>query len=59
MIGHSRQTLRLAVRWLARRGALVRLAQRRAERGHAAIRRELLRMGQQLGDLLAFSGRGG
>ncbi len=47
---------------LARRGvlaqSLVRLAQWRAERGHAAIRRELLRMDEQLGDLLAFSGRG-
>lgn len=47
---------------LARRGALarplVRLAQRRAERAHAAIRRELLGIDERLGDLLAFSGRG-
>lgn len=41
---------------LARR--LVRYAQWRAERGNAAIRRELLTMDEQLGDLLAFSGRG-
>jgi preprotein translocase subunit SecA len=47
--GRSRSTL---VR------GLVRLAQRRAERSHAAIRRELLTMDEQLGDLLAFSGRG-
>jgi preprotein translocase subunit SecA len=37
---------------------LVRYAQWRAERGNAAIRRELLKMDEQLGDLLAFSGRG-
>ena len=41
---------------LARR--LVRLAQRRAERSNAAIRRELLTMDEQLGDLLAFAGKG-
>ncbi|MFO1363332.1 MAG: preprotein translocase subunit SecA [Burkholderiales bacterium] len=41
---------------LARR--LVRYAQWRAERGHAAIRKEVLAMDEQLGDLLAFSGRG-
>jgi preprotein translocase subunit SecA len=41
---------------LARR--LVRLAQRRAERSNAAIRRELLSMDEQLGDLLAFAGKG-
>jgi preprotein translocase subunit SecA len=37
---------------------LVRYAQWRAERTHAGIRRELLSMDEQLGDLLAFSGRG-
>ena len=37
---------------------LVRYAQTRAERSHAAIRRELLAMDEQLGDLLAFSGEG-
>ncbi len=36
---------------------LVRYAQIRAEASHAAIRRELLAMDEQLGDLLAFSGR--
>jgi preprotein translocase subunit SecA len=41
---------------LARR--LVRLAQWRAERANAAIRRELLTMDEQLGDLLAFAGKG-
>jgi preprotein translocase subunit SecA len=41
---------------LARR--LVRYAQWRAERSNAAIRRELLSMDEQLGDLLAFSGKG-
>ena len=35
-----------------------RLAQYRAERVNAGIRRELLKMDEQLGDLLAFSGRG-
>ena len=37
---------------------LVRFAQWRAERSHAAIRRELLTMDEQLGDMLAFSGKG-
>ena len=37
---------------------LVRFAQVRAEASHAAIRRELLTMDEQLGDLLAFSGKG-
>jgi preprotein translocase subunit SecA len=37
---------------------LFRLAQGRAERAHAAIRRQLLSLDEQLGDLLAFSGRG-
>ncbi|HSD41009.1 MAG TPA: preprotein translocase subunit SecA [Burkholderiales bacterium] len=41
---------------LARR--LVRYAQWRAERGNAAIRRELLTIDEQLGDLLAFAGKG-
>jgi preprotein translocase subunit SecA len=37
---------------------LVRYAQARAEASQAAIRRELLTMDEQLGDLLAFSGKG-
>lgn len=37
---------------------LVRLAQWRAERANAAIRRELLTMDEQLGDLLSFAGKG-
>jgi preprotein translocase subunit SecA len=37
---------------------LFRLAQYRAERVNAGIRRELLKMDEHLGDLLAFSGRG-
>jgi len=37
---------------------LVRVAQARAERSHAAIRRDLLKIDDQLGELLAFSGRG-
>ena len=37
---------------------LVRYAQIRAEASQAAIRRELLTMDEQLGDLLAFSGKG-
>jgi preprotein translocase subunit SecA len=37
---------------------LVRYAQIRAEASQAAIRRELLTVDEQLGDLLAFSGRG-
>ena len=37
---------------------LVRYAQARAEASHAAIRRDLLTMDEQLGDLLAFSGKG-
>jgi preprotein translocase subunit SecA len=37
---------------------LVRYAQVRAEASQAAIRRELLTMDEQLGDLLAFSGKG-
>jgi preprotein translocase subunit SecA len=41
---------------LARR--LVRFAQWRAERANAAIRRELLTMDEQLGDLLSFAGKG-
>jgi preprotein translocase subunit SecA len=42
--------------WLLRR--LLRVAQQRAERSNARLRRELLRMDEQLGDMLAFSGRG-
>jgi preprotein translocase subunit SecA len=37
---------------------LIRIAQARAERSHAAIRRDLLKLDEQLGDLLAFSGKG-
>jgi preprotein translocase subunit SecA len=37
---------------------LIRLAQARAERSHAAIRRDLLTLDEQVGDLLAFSGKG-
>jgi preprotein translocase subunit SecA len=37
---------------------LFRLAQGRAERANAAIRRQLLSLDEQLGDMLAFSGRG-
>jgi len=37
---------------------LLRAAQRRAEASHARIRKDLLRMDEQLGDMLAFSGRG-
>lgn len=39
-------------------GRLVRLAQRQAEATHSRARRELLSADDQLGDLLAFSGRG-
>jgi len=35
----------------------VSLAQRSAERHHAGIRRELLRVDDQLSDMLAFTGR--
>ena len=42
--------------WLLR--ILLRLAQRRAESSHARIRKDLLRIDEQLGDMLAFSGRG-
>ena len=42
--------------WLG--APLVGLAQRIAERRHAGIRRELLRVDDQLQDLLAFTGRG-
>jgi len=57
--------LRGLARRLARGGAsqallrkLIRMAQARAERSHAAIRRDLLKLDEQLGDLLAFSGKG-
>ncbi|MCC6608257.1 MAG: preprotein translocase subunit SecA [Burkholderiales bacterium] len=66
-----RTYLGAAARWTARhRGiaasragqrvlrGLLRAAQRRAEASHARIRRELLRLDEQLGDMLAFSGRG-
>jgi preprotein translocase subunit SecA len=53
----ARRALRAGPRsGLARR--IVRYAQWRAERGNAAIRRELLAMDEQLGDLLAFAGKG-
>ncbi len=42
--------------WLG--GLLVSVAQRAAERHHGGVRRELLRIDDQLGDLLAFTGRG-
>jgi preprotein translocase subunit SecA len=51
-----------ALRGLARRlgglgiGALARRAQRRAERLHARMRRDLLRSDQWLGDVIAFAG---
>ncbi len=59
------------LQWLARRVAgkpgtlrnrclgqiIFRRAQRRAERLHARMRRNLLKMDEQLGDALAFSGR--
>jgi preprotein translocase subunit SecA len=41
--------------WIGR--ALVAFAQRSAERQHARIRRELLRVDDQLSDMLAFTGR--
>ncbi len=37
---------------------LLRAAQQRAEHSHARLRRDLLKMDEQLGDMLAFSGRG-
>jgi preprotein translocase subunit SecA len=42
--------------WAGR--ALIALAQWRAERAHSQVRRALLEMEDQLGDQLAFSGRG-
>jgi preprotein translocase subunit SecA len=42
-------------RWIGR--ILFRRAQRKAERLHARMRHDLLRMDEQLGDALAFSGR--
>jgi preprotein translocase subunit SecA len=57
--------LRLFARRLAEAGGspallrrLLRIAQARAERSHAAIRRDLLKIDEQIGDLLAFSGKG-
>lgn len=41
--------------WLG--GAIVSIAQRAAERHHARIRRDLLRVDEQLSDMLAFTGR--
>jgi len=37
---------------------LLRAAQARAERHHAAIRRDLLATDERMSDLLAFSGKG-
>ncbi len=42
--------------WLGAR--LFRLAQRRAERTHSRMRRDLMDLDEYLGDVLAFSGRG-
>jgi preprotein translocase subunit SecA len=42
--------------WLGR--TLIALAQWRAERAHSQVRRDLLAMEDQMGDQLAFSGRG-
>jgi preprotein translocase subunit SecA len=42
--------------WAGR--ALITLAQWRAERAHSQVRRDLLAADEQLGDQLAFSGRG-
>jgi len=60
--GHAARLGRLGQRsdmsvapWIGR--ALVWLAQRAAERHHGRIRRELLRVDDQLSDLLAFTGR--
>jgi preprotein translocase subunit SecA len=43
------------LRWIME--ALFRGAQRKAEKQHARIRRDLLKMDEQIGDALAFSGR--
>jgi preprotein translocase subunit SecA len=43
-------------RWLGR--LVFAIAQRRAERAHSRMRRDLLDLDDYLGDLLAFSGRG-
>jgi preprotein translocase subunit SecA len=49
---------RLAPKRAARMGALaIRLAQRYAESTHSRIRKTLLKMDQQVGKQLAFSGR--
>ncbi|MEJ0068155.1 MAG: hypothetical protein WDO24_04840 [Pseudomonadota bacterium] len=37
-------------------GAIARLAQRRAERLHARMRRDLLKSDQWIGDVIAFAG---
>ena len=46
---------RLFGRWMGK--ILFRRAQRKADRLHARMRRDLLKMDEQLGDALAFSGR--
>ena len=57
--GYAARFARLMERWfpawLGR--ALVAVAQRAAERHHARVRRELLRVDDHLSDLLAFTGR--
>jgi preprotein translocase subunit SecA len=54
---HLKQASRIAPpQWAGR--ALITLAQWRAERAHSQVRRDLLAMEDQLGDQLAFSGRG-
>lgn len=61
--GWARRVLSLLTRKDAGRTAdfmgrlIFRAAQRRAERLHARMRRELLRMDEQMGDALAFSGK--
>ena len=54
---HLKPAGRLAPpQWAGR--ALITLAQWRAERAHSQVRRDLLAADEQLGDQLAFSGRG-
>jgi preprotein translocase subunit SecA len=57
VVTHLKVATRLAPPdWAGR--ALIALAQWRAERAHSQARRELLALEDQLGDQLAFSGRG-
>ncbi|HEX6691213.1 MAG TPA: prepilin peptidase, partial [Burkholderiales bacterium] len=54
---HLKPAGRLAPpQWAGR--ALIKLAQWRAERAHSQVRKDLLASDEQLGDQLAFSGRG-